>query len=190
MVLRVGYAPTQRSRPGEDDLRRCVTTETPRHTLLRRFDLSSRQASIGRRSPLQPPEFQPCNLNPWEPTSCLSTGKDLFAYTIVEPSCGSGAFLLPMVERLIASCEISGRNVADAPDAIRAFDLLDANATLSRKSAIVLLVESGVEQDLAEELGRLWVQVGDFLLTDHEPAWADFVVGNPPSFASRVCRRS
>ena len=106
--------------------------------------------------------------------------KDLFACTIVEPSCGSGAFLLPMVERLIASCEIFGRNVADASDAIRAFDLLHANATLSRKSAIVQLVESGVKQDAAEELGRSWVQVGDFLLTDHEPAWADFVVGNPP----------
>ena len=106
--------------------------------------------------------------------------KDLFACTIVEPSCGSGAFLLPMIERLIASCDIFGRSVADAPDAIRAFDLLDANATLSRKSAIVQLVESGVEQDAAEELGRSWVQVGDFLLTDHEPAWADFVVGNPP----------
>ena len=106
--------------------------------------------------------------------------RDLFACTIVEPSCGSGAFLLPMVARLIASCEIFGRNVADAPDAIRAFDLLDANATLSRKSAIVQLVDSGVEQHAAEELGRSWVQVGDFLLTDHEPAWADFVVGNPP----------
>jgi hypothetical protein len=106
--------------------------------------------------------------------------RDLFACTIVEPSCGSGAFLVPIVERLIASCEIHGRNVADAHNAISAFDLLEANAALSRKSSIVQLIEHGVEHDVAAEIVSSWVQVGDFLLTEHEPACADFVVGNPP----------
>ncbi len=106
--------------------------------------------------------------------------RDLFACTIVEPSCGSGAFLLPMVERLISSCQSFGRNIADAHNAIRAFDLLETNATLSRKSSIAQLVDGGVEQDVADELARSWVRAGDFLLTEHEPACADFVVGNPP----------
>ncbi len=106
--------------------------------------------------------------------------KDLFALTIVEPSCGSGAFLVPIVERLIASCEIHGHSVAEAATAVSAFDLLEANVALSRKSAIVQLVESGVDHEAAEALARSWVHIGDFLLTEHDPACADFVVGNPP----------
>ena len=39
---------------------------------------------------------------------------------------------------------------------------------------------SRVEHDVAAGIVNSWVQVGDFLLTEHEAACADFVVGNPP----------
>ena len=40
-----------------------------------------------------------------------TSDKDLGGMSIVEPSCGSGAFLTPIVERLVASCDQHGRDV-------------------------------------------------------------------------------
>ncbi|MCA1694403.1 MAG: N-6 DNA methylase, partial [Actinobacteria bacterium] len=60
---------------------------------------------------------------------------DLGARRLVEPSCGTGAFLMPAVDRLIASCREHGRDLRSIGSAVRAFDLLDANARRSRKAA-------------------------------------------------------
>lgn len=106
--------------------------------------------------------------------------KDLGAQMLIEPSCGTGAFLVPVVERLIESSEIHGRNLGSLRAAIRAFDLLGANAERSRKAAAELLTGRGMTADEAEALVREWVTTGDFLLHSHEPASADYVVGNPP----------
>ena len=59
---------------------------------------------------------------------------DLGAKVIVEPSCGCGAFLLPIVERLAESCAYFGRPLAEAGKAIAGFDLLDHNAEVARKA--------------------------------------------------------
>lgn len=109
-----------------------------------------------------------------------SADEDLGARVLVEPSCGTGAFLVPVVERLIASCREHGRDPGSIAGCIRAFDLLDANAQRARKAAALRLEEAGVEQEIAEEVAAAWVTTGDFLLADHEPASADHVVGNPP----------
>lgn len=106
--------------------------------------------------------------------------RDLAALVLVEPSCGSGAFLGPIVDRLIASATLHGRDLLSLDGAIRAFDLLDANAELARKGISHRLHEAGVAREDAEALARSWVTTGDFLLKDQEPAIADFVVGNPP----------
>ena len=47
---------------------------------------------------------------------------DLGASVIVEPACGTGAFLVPIAERLAESCMRHGRSLADLGQAIRAFD--------------------------------------------------------------------
>jgi adenine-specific DNA-methyltransferase len=106
--------------------------------------------------------------------------KDLGALTIVEPSCGAGAFLGPIVDRLISSCVAHGRPLDQTADAVRAFDLLDINAVLARKSVEAQLADAGMADDAARSLAADWVAVGDFLLTDHAVGCADFVVGNPP----------
>ena len=105
---------------------------------------------------------------------------DLGNTTIVEPSCGYGAFMLPIVERLIDSCVGHGHALTDMGDAIRGFDLLEHNAEQTRKAVIAKLLESGESVGTAERLSRDWVTTGDFLLTDHHEREADFVVGNPP----------
>ena len=106
--------------------------------------------------------------------------KDLGAQTMVEPSCGTGAFLVPVVQRLIASSDSHGRDRASLHSAIRAFDLLDANAERSRKSVAQLLTGRGMRTDDAEALAGEWVTTGDFLLHSHAHASAGYVVGNPP----------
>ena len=105
---------------------------------------------------------------------------DLGASTIVEPACGCGAFLLPIIERLSESCAVYGRALADLDDAIRGFDLLAHNAEHTRKAVVAKLLECGESLSTAEHLAQRWITRGDFLLTDHGNDVADFVVGNPP----------
>ena len=107
---------------------------------------------------------------------------DLGASVIVEPACGSGAFLVPIVERLVESCDRHDRSVADMGSAIRAFDLLDRNVEAARAAVAERLVLLGQPADVAARLSTRWVVQGDFLL-DTQPDEcrpADFVVGNPP----------
>ena len=107
---------------------------------------------------------------------------DLGASVIVEPACGAGAFLVPIVDRLVESCERHGRSLADMGPAIRAFDLLDRNVDAARDSVAARLVELGQPPDVAESLSAQWVGQGDFLLGAglDGSRQADFVVGNPP----------
>lgn len=109
-----------------------------------------------------------------------TSDEDLAARRLVEPSCGTGAFLGQVVDRLITSCHSHGRDLRSIRNAIRAFDLLDANAQRARKAAAVQLEEAGLDQGTADEIAAGWVTTGDFLLTDHEPGSAQYVVGNPP----------
>jgi len=106
--------------------------------------------------------------------------KDLSARRLVEPSCGTGAFLGPVVDRLIGSCHRHGRDLGSIGGAVRAFDLLDANAERARKAAAGRLEEAGLDRSSANEMASTWVTTGDFLLAEHEPASAQHVVGNPP----------
>ncbi|MFV0260736.1 MAG: Eco57I restriction-modification methylase domain-containing protein [Acidimicrobiales bacterium] len=106
--------------------------------------------------------------------------EDLGASVVVEPSCGCGAFIIPIVERLADSCARHGRRLSDLGHAIRAFDLLEPNVEHTRKAVIDKLLELGEPLDVAERLSGQWVVTDDFLLADHRGLEADFVVGNPP----------
>lgn len=106
--------------------------------------------------------------------------RDLGRQVLVEPSCGTGAFLVPVAERLIESAVTHGHDLRSLGPAIRAFDLLEANAQRARKAAAQLLVDHGLDADDAEAMAGEWVTTDDFLLHGHESAFADYVVGNPP----------
>jgi adenine-specific DNA-methyltransferase len=110
----------------------------------------------------------------------FTADRDLATLVAVEPACGTGAFLVPMVERLVESCRQHDRSVVDASGAIRAFDLLSANAEIARKAVVKALTDDSIDQDAATSLASGWVCHGDFLLTDHGPDGVDFVLGNPP----------
>jgi hypothetical protein len=106
--------------------------------------------------------------------------RDLAALKLMEPSCGTGAFLVPVIERLIASGLRHGRDLRSMHEAVSAFDLLDANAERARKVVALRLLEAGLTQHEADGIAATWVTTGDFLLHNHDARCADFVVGNPP----------
>ena len=105
---------------------------------------------------------------------------DLVNQTVVEPSCGGGAFVAVIIDRLLASMSIHGHSFDDLEGSVLALDLLKHNVDISRKSAEVALLAAGCDQKLASELAQSWVQPADFLLDDLAESGADFVVGNPP----------
>jgi adenine-specific DNA-methyltransferase len=105
---------------------------------------------------------------------------DLAVRYAVEPSAGSGAFLVPMVRRLLKSVATHGRSVTDARESIRAYEL-DGHAA-SRATHLVAreLCEHGLSHAEARELAQGWIGVGDYLLASPKDRRADLVVGNPP----------
>ncbi len=107
------------------------------------------------------------------------TTADLASLRVVEPSCGTGAFLGPIVERLLASATTHGHDPRSLSDAIRAYDLQPAHVETSRALCTTLLTNAGVATHEAREIAKTWVRLADFLLED-EVQNADIVVGNPP----------
>ena len=106
--------------------------------------------------------------------------RDLGGLMVVEPSCGAGAFLVPIVERLIESCMRHGRELIDIGSALRAFDLLPTNTELAQKAVATALADAGMVNDQAGAISRQCVRSGDFILSYDGDEAADFVVGNPP----------
>lgn len=106
--------------------------------------------------------------------------RDLAALRLVEPACGHGAFLGPVVERLSKSCRAHGRSLPDAADSIRALDLLDGNVEQTRALVRDRLAADGWGGADVDAAVAGWVRQGDYLLADHKTIEADIVVGNPP----------
>lgn len=111
--------------------------------------------------------------------SGYAADSDLATLRAVEPACGTGAFLVPMVERLSASCRRHGRDITEAADAIRAYDLLPHNVQDSRELVERALSRDGWSATDAGRLARRWVRQADYLLED-TAVGVDFVLGNPP----------
>jgi adenine-specific DNA-methyltransferase len=106
--------------------------------------------------------------------------QDLAARYVVEPSAGRGAFLVPMIRRLLASLAAHGRNLTDARESIRAYELDADSALHAVELAERELRQHGTSAHEARDLAEGWVGVGDYLLTSPGDRRADFVVGNPP----------
>lgn len=97
----------------------------------------------------------------------------------IEPAAGDGAFLGPMIERLVKSCRKLGRPLSDCQDSLIAYELDEKSAAHARTVAQDLLVDHGAKSLLAKKLAEAWVVNGDYLL-DADTRRADFIVGNPP----------
>lgn len=107
----------------------------------------------------------------------------LLDWRIVEPSCGDGAFLGAIVQRLVVS-ELRQTEPIDWSEqcwveAIRAYDISEAAVGAARATIVDKLVESGCPRRRARQLSNAWAIQGDFLLAT-DPLPAQLVVGNPP----------
>ncbi len=109
-----------------------------------------------------------------------TSDRDLGGMIAVEPSCGSGAFLVPMAERLIQSCRRHERPLSVVGHALRAYDLLPGNVELTQKAIAKTLTDEGLDHPTACTLSTECVRSADFLLAKHDPDAVDFVIGNPP----------
>jgi hypothetical protein len=104
---------------------------------------------------------------------------DLTSKLVIEPSCGQGAFLMPIVRRLLSSMERYKHKPSELSGSIRAFEIDRGNVLVCREKLSRLLAEHGVSGNDAGVLLDEWLIESDYLLCDSF-YWADFVVGNPP----------
>ncbi len=136
--------------------------------------------------PVRPDTYGEVFTRPWVVKVLLDlTGytadHDLGALHLVDPSCGSGAFLGVAVERVLASASAYGRPLDSLGDAVRAYDVQASHVAVCRALCRRLLREAGASARVATALAKQWIQCADFLLAaveDDRPA--DVAIGNPP----------
>src|SRR6266545_7885006 len=107
-------------------------------------------------------------------------GADLAAMVAVEPAAGEGAFLVPMVRRLLASLQLHGRTISEAKRALLAHEVDGEAAAWARELVVAELTEAGVARREAERAAAGWVVEGDYLLSSTTAPRADVIIGNPP----------
>lgn len=106
----------------------------------------------------------------------------LYALRLLEPSCGGGSFLFPVVKRLLSAwqkLQPHAPNFNDLSNAIRAIELHRETFEETRLGVIKLLGQSGMSNSDAAALADCWLHQGDFLLSPLDGEF-DLVVGNPP----------
>jgi len=111
--------------------------------------------------------------------SGYSPDKNLVDSLAIEPAAGDGAFLGPMIERLVKSCQKLGRSLSECQNSLLAYELDEKSAARARAVVQELLKDHGAKSPLAKRLADAWVVNGDYLL-DVDTRQADFIIGNPP----------
>lgn len=111
------------------------------------------------------------------------SSEPLHRRVIVEPSVGSGAFLVAVVARLLQSAAQDGVELSTLGHCVRAYDLQAEHVHTCRALVTRELAAAGASHEVAADIAASWVTTADFLLDDVSPS-ADFVVGNPPYIRS------
>lgn len=98
---------------------------------------------------------------------------------LLEPSCGTGAFLIPAVRRLIGIARKKDVPISKLRDQISAFDIDSQHVRISRGRVVSEIQSFGYSTYDAETLANDWVKEGDFLLVQISEKY-QAIVGNPP----------
>jgi adenine-specific DNA-methyltransferase len=108
--------------------------------------------------------------------------RDLTVERVVEPSVGSGAFVGPLLDRLLASRAAHSPHAdwMDLAGCLRGWDLQPEHIETTRKLVAKALTDADCPLDTAETLAETWLHAGDFLLSDRHGYRATLVIGNPP----------
>lgn len=115
-------------------------------------------------------------------TLCLrhvSFPKNLLELRLLEPAAGQGAFILPLLGRLVQACRAQGKSYDQLRPVIRAYEIdRDVAATLRDRCAEELN-ELGVAEPMARDIARAWIKNEDFLEARTRARFTH-IVGNPP----------
>ena len=103
--------------------------------------------------------------------------RSLVGLRVLEPSCGDGAFVLPLVEAWLS--EKPDFDSADADSFLRACDISTGNIEKLREAVRERLMTAGCARARANALLSRWLVCGDFLLQEFNERF-DIVIGNPP----------
>ena len=112
-----------------------------------------------------------------------SSDLPLWEKTVLEPCCGQGDFLIPIIARLLASYRREHGSMFGAAAALKnavcAVEIGTASHAMASATVDDFLESEGVSSADAEALAAAWVIHADFLLAQLPKAF-DFIVGNPP----------
>lgn len=115
--------------------------------------------------------------------SGYSIKNPLFDFNILEPSFGSGEFLLPIVDRLLTSYSKFANNTksitARLANSIRAVEIDPISVKRTKIKLSRLFSVHGVAQNDGDSLLSQWIITGDYLLV-HLSHKFTHVLGNPP----------
>lgn len=113
-----------------------------------------------------------------------SSEQPLAQTRLLEPSFGSGEFLLEAVRRLLTS--YFGRAgslstiVSELKHCLLGVELHASTFLATRQELISRLQEWNLDSETAAALADTWLKNDDFLLADLSESEFDFVIGNPP----------
>jgi hypothetical protein len=109
--------------------------------------------------------------------------RPLHTFRLLEPAFGDGAFLFPVVKRLLTAYEthVADRRsiIQDLSGAIRAIEVHGDTMAKTGMRLLQVLREHGIPEHHAHQLLAAWMVEGDFLLVDL-PTTFTHAVGNPP----------
>jgi len=112
-----------------------------------------------------------------------SAERSLSEMRILEPSFGSGSFLVSIIERLIQSYKNKKKDLSkveiDLENSVRAVELHEETFQKTRNNIIALLEAQGLTKNQSVSLVNSWLICGDFLLKEFKEDFTH-VVGNPP----------
>ena len=96
----------------------------------------------------------------------------------LEPSCGEGEFVIPLVKRLLGSLK-SKPTVEKLLNRLLAVDVSDQSIAVSKAKVACLLADSGFTNKDIDRLLDNWFLTADFLLSDIQDKFTH-IIGNPP----------
>ena len=103
--------------------------------------------------------------------------KDWAQLHVLEPSCGRGAFVLPLIDALIN--EVQNWEASFLPSFLRACDISWDNIAFVREMLSRRLEMAGCPLKRKEDLLNTWLICDDFLTHEFNSTF-DVIVGNPP----------
>src|SRR5260370_24006525 len=93
----------------------------------------------------------------------LSLPRDLLSLRLLEPAAGHGAFIIPLIPRLVRACRSRRRSWDALRPVIRAFEIDPVVAASLRRKCATELRRHGLAPEQAGRIVPSWLQTADFI---------------------------